>query len=114
MSASYRVIYDEQCEVCQAGVSWLKFLDQHKRVVCLPIDPDNLRKIHSSLTVDDCLRELHVVTPEGRVFAGADAVIMLARLFRQTWLIGTVAGLPVLRRISRRLYRFVSHNLYAL
>jgi glyoxylase-like metal-dependent hydrolase (beta-lactamase superfamily II)/predicted DCC family thiol-disulfide oxidoreductase YuxK len=114
MSSCTQVIYDEQCEICQAGVSWLKILDRHRRVVCHAIDPETLPSIHPDLTVEACLRELHIVTPQGDIVAGADAVIMLARLFRPTWWIGTVARVPGLHAIARTLYRFVAQNRYAL
>jgi len=114
MGSHYQVIYDEQCEVCQAGVSWLRILDREKRTVIHPIDPDTLSKIHPKLDVDACLRELHVITPEGTIIVGADAVILLARLFSETRLIGNITGAPGVRAISRFLYRFVALNRYAL
>jgi hypothetical protein len=60
-------IYDEQCEICQAFVSWLKLLDRTGKVAALPILPDLLAGIHPGLELDACLRELHVVTPQGVV-----------------------------------------------
>jgi glyoxylase-like metal-dependent hydrolase (beta-lactamase superfamily II)/predicted DCC family thiol-disulfide oxidoreductase YuxK len=114
MSSFYQVIYDEQCEICQAGVSWLKILDHDKRIVIHPIDPDTLPRIHLDLKVDACLRELHVITPEGKIVVGADAVILLAGLFPETRLIGTISGAPGVRTISRLLYGLVALNRYAL
>jgi glyoxylase-like metal-dependent hydrolase (beta-lactamase superfamily II)/predicted DCC family thiol-disulfide oxidoreductase YuxK len=114
MPSLYRVIYDEQCEICQTGVAWLKLLDRQGCIICYPIDADLLCRIHPDLSVDACLKELHVVTPDGAIVAGADAVALLARLFPQTWLIGMTASLPVLRVISRRLYSLVARNRYAL
>jgi predicted DCC family thiol-disulfide oxidoreductase YuxK len=110
----YQVIYDEQCEVCQAGVSWLRILDRDKRLITHPIEPDLLSKIHPRLTVDACLRELHVITPDHDIVVGAGAVILLARLFPETRLIGNIAGAPGLRTLSRLLYRFVALNRYSL
>jgi len=114
MGSFYQVIYDEQCEICQAGVSWLKVLDHGKRIVVHPIDLATLSRINPDLNMDACLRELHVLTPEGRIVVGADAVIMLARLFPETRLIGIIMGAPGMRAISRMLYRLVALNRYAL
>jgi glyoxylase-like metal-dependent hydrolase (beta-lactamase superfamily II)/predicted DCC family thiol-disulfide oxidoreductase YuxK len=114
MGSSYQVIYDEQCEICQAGVSWLRVLDRGKRIVIHPIDPDTLPGIHADLNLDACLRELHVVTPDGRIVVGADAVILLARLFPETRFIGVIVGAPGMRLVSRILYRVVASNRYAL
>src|SRR5215831_8802829 len=110
----YHVIYDEQCEVCQAGVSWLKVLDHEKRIVCHPIDLDTLQELHPDLKIEACLRELHVITPDNKVVVGADAVILLARLFPETRVIGAITGAPGMRAISKILYRLVALNRYAL
>ena len=40
--SSYRVLYDGQCEICQACVSWLKTLDHENKTICLPISADGL------------------------------------------------------------------------
>jgi len=110
----YQAIYDEQCEICQSGVSWLRALDRRNCVAAVPIDPENLSRIHTSLDVDACLRELHVVRPDGKIVVGWDAVATLARLFPATWLIGAVGIIPGVRSIFRALYRFVARNRYAL
>ena len=109
----HHVIYDEQCEICQAGISWLKTLDRRKQTVCHPIDPEILARLHHALEVDACLRELHVVRPDGRIVAGWDAVATLARLFPATWIIGAAGAVPGLRAVFRTLYRFVARNRYA-
>jgi glyoxylase-like metal-dependent hydrolase (beta-lactamase superfamily II)/predicted DCC family thiol-disulfide oxidoreductase YuxK len=110
---AYQVIYDEQCEICQAGVSWLKTLDHRNRTVCRPIDPATLASVHPDLTVDACLRELHVVRPDNRIVSGWDAVATLARLFAVTWIIGAAGAVPGPRAVFRSLYRFVARNRYA-
>ena len=113
-SATYRVLYDGQCEICQACVSWLKALDHEKRTVCLPISAEVLSSLDSRLRMDACLRQLHVVTPEGEIHVGWDAVTNLARLFRPTWLIGVLGQRFPFRHAGRLLYGFVATNRYAL
>ena len=110
----YRVLYDGQCEICQACVSWLKALDREKRSVCLPISADVLASVDSRLRMEDCLRQLHVVTPEGEILVGWDAVAHLARLFRPTWLIGALGVRFPFRNVGRLLYGFVARNRYSL
>ena len=110
----YRVLYDEQCEICQACVAWLTILDQQKRTVCLPISAEALASVDSRLSVEDCLRQLHVVTPDGEILVGWDAVANLARLFRPTWLIGAVGLRFPFRSAGRMIYGFVAANRYSL
>jgi hydroxyacylglutathione hydrolase len=113
-STTYRVLYDGQCEICQACVSWLKTLDHKNRTMCLPISAEVLSKVDSRLKMDECLRQLHVVTPEGEIHVGWDAVTCLARLFPSTWLIGAVGQRFPFRNAGRSLYGFVAKNRYSL
>ena len=69
----FLVYYDDQCEVCQAGVSWLRFLDRRRRVCPLALSSATLP---AGLEMEDCLRELHVVTPT-ETLVGWDAVARL-------------------------------------
>lgn len=113
-TAAYRVLYDGQCEICQACVSWLKVLDHENRAICLPISVEVLSNVDSRLRMDDCLRQLHVVTPEGGIYVGWDAVTCLARLFPSTWLIGVMGRWFPFRYAGRLLYGFVATNRYSL
>ncbi|HTS06538.1 MAG TPA: DCC1-like thiol-disulfide oxidoreductase family protein [Candidatus Eisenbacteria bacterium] len=89
-ASGYRVLYDDQCEICQGCVAWLKTLDRENKTLSLAISPEVLSTVDSRLRLDECLRQLHVVTPAGEIFVGWDAVASLACLFPSTWLIGTL------------------------
>jgi glyoxylase-like metal-dependent hydrolase (beta-lactamase superfamily II)/predicted DCC family thiol-disulfide oxidoreductase YuxK len=110
----YRVLYDGQCEICQACVSWLRALDRENKAICLPISAEVLSAVDSRLQMDECLRQLHVVTPEGQIHVGWDAVACLARLFPSTWLIGALGQRFPFRNAGRWLYGFVAKNRYSL
>jgi len=109
----FKVFFDDQCEICQAGVSWLRVLDRKNQTECIGIHPENLTP-YPLLAIDRCLQELHIVAPDGRVLAGWDAVARLARLSPFTWLIGTVGAVPPFRWLGGLLYRPVATNRYAL
>jgi glyoxylase-like metal-dependent hydrolase (beta-lactamase superfamily II)/predicted DCC family thiol-disulfide oxidoreductase YuxK len=110
----YRVLYDGQCELCQSCVSWLRTLDHESATICLPISPEVLSAVDSRLQIDECQRQLHVVTPGGEILVGWDAVACLAHLFPSTWLIGALGqGFPF-RNAGRWLYGFVAKNRYSL
>jgi len=110
----YAVLYDAQCEICQACVSWLKVLDHQNKTYSLPISTEALAAIDSRLNLEECLQQLHVVTREGAIVVGWDAVACLARLFPPTWLIGALSQHFPLRGVGRSAYRFVAANRYAL
>ena len=83
-------------------------------VSAVPILPESLAAIHPSLQLDACLRELHVVTPQGDVRRGWDAVAELARLFPVTFVIGWLGIVPPFSWLGRAAYRFVARNRYAV
>jgi glyoxylase-like metal-dependent hydrolase (beta-lactamase superfamily II)/predicted DCC family thiol-disulfide oxidoreductase YuxK len=111
---AYRVLYDGQCEICQASVAWLKTLDRENKTVALPISPEILPTVDSRLKIDDCLRQLHVATPEGEILVGWDAVAALARLFSATWPVAVLGQRFPFRNAGRALYGFVAANRFSL
>lgn len=113
-ATAYTVLYDGQCEICQAGVSWLRILDRKRRTNCVPLSAEVLAALGSRLSMDNCLRQLHIVTPEGRVYIGWDAVACLARLCPATWLMGTLGRVFPFRGVGQLLYGFVAANRYSL
>jgi len=113
-AGTYAVLYDEQCEICQAGASWLRLLDEQKQVTCIPISAESLAGVDPRLDLKECLRELHVVAPSGDILVGWDAVACLARLFPSTRLIGATGSVWPFRAAGRLLYSFVARNRYAM
>jgi hydroxyacylglutathione hydrolase len=95
-------------------VSWLKVLDRRRRTSCLPLSAEALSGLDVRLRMEDCLRQLHVVTPEGRIYVGWDAVTCLARLCPATWPVGVLGQVFPFRSAGRLLYGFVAANRYAL
>jgi len=83
---------DAQCEVCQAGVSWLPVLDHEPKVPCLPLTDEDASALESRLNLEHCLRQLHILTPSGDIVVGWHAVASLARLFPPTWFIGALGS----------------------
>jgi glyoxylase-like metal-dependent hydrolase (beta-lactamase superfamily II)/predicted DCC family thiol-disulfide oxidoreductase YuxK len=110
----YSVLYDAQCEICQACLAWLKTLDHENKTLPLPINAEVLSAMDSRLRLEECLRQLHVVSPTGEILVGWDAVARLARLFPSTWIIGTLGQRFPFRNIGRLLYGFVATNRYSL
>jgi glyoxylase-like metal-dependent hydrolase (beta-lactamase superfamily II)/predicted DCC family thiol-disulfide oxidoreductase YuxK len=113
-ATQYRVIYDGQCEICQGCVTWLKTLDRNHKILAVPISPEDLSSIDPRLSLEDCLQQLHVVTPAGKIIVGWEAVAALARLFPSTWLVGVLGQRFPFRNAGCLLYGFVASNRYSL
>lgn len=79
-----------------------------------PIVPELLATIDPDLAVEECLGELHVLTPRGDTQRGWSAVAELARLFPSTFLIGWLGRIPPFRWIGEITYGFIARNRYAV
>lgn len=110
----YSAFYDEQCEICQAGASWLRLLDKRGVVEILSIEESALARLAPDVSVEDALRQLHVMTPDGELVRGFDAVARLAMLFRPTRILGRLGRMPGLRQAGTLVYRWLAANRYAL
>jgi glyoxylase-like metal-dependent hydrolase (beta-lactamase superfamily II)/predicted DCC family thiol-disulfide oxidoreductase YuxK len=110
----YRVFYDEQCEICQACVSWLQILDRRGQTSAIAISAEVLGEGGGALDLDACLRELHVVAPSGEIYKGWDGAARLAHLFPATWAIGALGNVPPFKQVCRAIYRFVAKNRHSL
>ncbi|MGO8736074.1 MAG: thiol-disulfide oxidoreductase DCC family protein, partial [Terriglobia bacterium] len=113
-SERYVVLYDGQCEICQACISWLTALDGRKKTSPVPISAEAIATLDTRLTLEACLQQLHVLTPGRELLVGWDAVACLARLFPATWLIGILGSIFPFRTLGRLLYGFVAANRYSL
>lgn len=110
----YQVLYDEQCEICQAGAAWLRLLDRDGSVECIHYLSSQLLSSDHRFAPDACARELHVLDANGCLWVGGAAVRELARQFPQTRWIGLLLELQPLRWLSDRLYSLVARNRYQL
>lgn len=112
----WRIWYDDQCEVCQASLVWLRLLDPDERVDAVPLSScvGGTGERPPGATDDDLLRQLHAQAPDGSVVMGAPALAALAREFRPVAWIGWLAQRPGLRWLAAKLYGWVARHRYSL
>jgi len=60
------------------------------------------------------LEQVHLITPEGKVYRGAEAVGVLAGLFPESRYFGRIILLPGIRDLARVVYRFVARHRFRL
>jgi predicted DCC family thiol-disulfide oxidoreductase YuxK len=66
------------------------------------------------VTADALLARMHLLTADGRRFAGADAFVEIARHFRWAWPFVAVTRLPLVLPLLRRGYDWIAANRYCL
>jgi predicted DCC family thiol-disulfide oxidoreductase YuxK len=99
-----RVLYDGACPRCRASMALLSASDPDHVVEPIDLTAVDVTTVHPSLTKEACLRAMHVVRADGRVTAGFDAVVTLARWLPLGWPLGIVGGLPGVAALGRRAY----------
>lgn len=91
---AWTVLYDGSCSVCQRAAGRVAGFDLSRRlqlVDCHAVDPAQL---HAGLDEEDCLRDLQVLTHDGRCLTGVEARLALARNIRLLWPLACVLQLP--------------------
>jgi predicted DCC family thiol-disulfide oxidoreductase YuxK len=103
------LIYDGECGVCQRAVELLRRWDREHRLRYIPFqDEDAVRGF--GLALPALAAAMHLILPDGRVFAGADAVPELGRLLpgKRWWAWGF--AVPGVRVVARRVYARIARG----
>jgi predicted DCC family thiol-disulfide oxidoreductase YuxK len=109
--AELDVIYDGDCGVCRTTIAWLAASNWSRRLRFLDFGRwENVAALHPSLDRDACLRDMHVLTREGRVHAGYDAYRAVAWRLPLTMWIAPLMSVPGVSHVGRRVYRRVADD----
>lgn len=107
------LIYDGECPLCQAAREWIErraMPEEFDYVACQ--SPERAERF-PGVSEAQCMEAMQLVTPEGEVYAGADALPrILERLKGWRWL-AKVLRLPVVSALSPHAYRFIAKRRHA-
>ena len=99
------LIYDGECGMCRSAVARVRQWDQIGRLVYVQLQDPAVGRFGIELPA--LAAAMHLILPDGRVYAGADAVPEILKLLPgKRWLAWgfVVPGvLPVARRVYRRI-----------
>jgi len=111
------MIFDDRCPLCLRSVERVKRLDRKRQVQPVPLTRARQQLAHLAVALpsEASLRQqLHLVSSDGRVWAGADAVARLALLSPRVSLLGRLMLLPGVRHAARLVYRLVAQHRHRL
>ena len=106
----FHVIYDDNCPLCLAAIGQVRQLDRLGLVNLVPLSGITDRPGSSIPARQKLLEQMHLITPEGKVYRGADAVGVLARLLPQSRYFGSFLLLPGVRHLARGIYRLIARH----
>lgn len=107
------LIYDGECSLCRTSVALVAKWDPDHRVTLIPFQEQG-RVAAFRIPLPALAAAMHLVLPDGRVLAGADAAADLLRLLPgKRWLAGVFA-VPGVLPVARRLYGWIAGRRHCL
>src|SRR5581483_12129479 len=94
------VLYDGDCALCRWWVDRSHALLLRHGFHLAPLQAPWV-KLRLGLNEDDLLAEMRLLTANGRVYGGADAIIRITRSIWWAWPIYTAAQMPGIKPLLR-------------
>ena len=103
------ILYDGDCSLCRNGVARVEKLFTRRGFDFAPLQAPWVR-LKFGLSKEDLLSEMRVLTADGKIFGGADAVIELARQVWWAWPLYAFSKLPGAKELLRVGYRRIAQR----
>lgn len=102
------LIYDGECGLCRRAVDRVRAWDRDHRLAYVAFQDPSVERFGIALPA--LAAAMHLVLPDGQVFAGADAAPhILRRLPGKRWL-ATPFAVPGVMPLARRVYRWIAER----
>lgn len=108
------VLYDGHCKFCTAGAKKLAALARPGTLDLVSFQEPGALDPFPGLTHEACMRQLHLVTPDGRVYGGFEAAVQALVTRPLLGLLARAYYLPGLRQLCDALYRRIAANRYRI
>jgi predicted DCC family thiol-disulfide oxidoreductase YuxK len=101
------VLFDETCELCLRSVALWRGVIERRGFAFAPLQEPWVRE-RLGLSDAELLREMRLLTRNGEIFGGADAILRLARAIWWAWPLVALAWVPGMKMLLRAAYRSVA------
>ena len=108
------VLYDGLCRFCTAQAKRLVRLVGNRRVESVSFQDEGVLARFPGVTHEACMLRMHIVRPDGRVFAGAESVARAVTLVPVVGWFAFFYYVPGVRQLAELAYRYVAKNRYRL
>jgi predicted DCC family thiol-disulfide oxidoreductase YuxK len=107
------LIYDGECGFCRDAVARVSKWDREHRLTVIPFQ-DQARVAAFRIPLPALAAAMHLVLPDGRVLAGADAAADVLRLLPGKRWLARVFALPGVLPVARRVYGWIARQRHCL
>jgi len=104
------LIYDDNCEICNLGVEKVKELDKTQLIKLVPLSNPQVPPGLKLPTKEEMQKHMHLMSPDGQIYKGADAIALVASIFPESKFVGKLISFPLFRPIARLIYAIVARN----
>lgn len=104
------LIYDDHCQICNTGVGKIRRLDKTGLVKLIPLSDPQLPFEFTMPSKVEMQNQMHLISPDRKVYKGADAIARVAEIFPESKLAGKIISFPLIRPIARLIYGLVAKN----
>ena len=101
------VIYDGECGICRQSVDLLRRWDREQLLRYVPFQ-DEAAVARFGIALPALAAAMHLVLPDGRVYAGADAAPELLRLLPGKRWLAVPFAVPGVLPLARRIYAWIA------
>lgn len=108
------LVYDGECSFCRAQIARIRRMDAHAAFEYLPRRAPGLTDRFPQLAGGDLKTGMRLITPDSRVFVGADAVHQIARRLPRWRRLAWLYHMPGFAALARRGYAWVSAHRRSL
>lgn len=108
------LLYDGHCRLCVGGARRLQALARRGAVELCDFQQPGVLAAFPTLTHDECMRAMVMVTPGGTVLSGAQAVAEALATRRVIGALARLYYLPGLRALCDAAYAWIARNRYRL
>ena len=110
----YVVLYDGNCKLCDAGSRRLVRMARPRAVERVDFQEPGALDPFPGLTHDDCMKQMYLVAPDGRLYAGFEAAVRAVATRRGVGWIAFMYYVPGIRHLCDLLYRWIAARRYRL
>lgn len=108
--APWTVVYDGECSVCIRSVNALRDHDRHARFELVAYQSEGVMERFPDIPEAEFREAVQLIGPNGRRWAGADAVEKIFQLVPAARPLAWIFRIPLLRPLARRAYRLFARN----
>ena len=105
--AAPTLIYDGDCGLCQQAVKLLRRWDREHVLRFVPFQ-DGPAVARFGIALPALAAAMHLIRPDGRVYAGADALPELLRMFPGKRGLAPFFRIPGVLPLARRIYAWIA------